>query len=1478
MNRITKIFLSYSFLFGQTALFCMEMQTQSVLKSEAEPGLLTFTLEDQPYTFSVGSLLKHITRYQKGIDHTGQEKLLGFHHYKPVEIQKLSQEVTLCIVQDNLWVLALGNINTFHKGYVIYQGKVFPQVKTFFPTSWSNDGLEGYIMYLSAVATSSVCIKNYPNTFTKTYKVTLTDPYGQTVYCIINGCPLIPESMHLVTLYPLVTVPEEPEDLSLILSTCAFHQMQRLHVAPKIHILNPELILAVQKNDLVLSDKLLSSGSDTNIQDSKGKTALMYAATTGDWALVNTLLEYGADPSIEDNDGNTALHYGLDSGDYFTALGLINPSLINKANKQSSTPLSIALKNKNIEAVELILQFKPHLSSDAFGRTPLMLALKSYNTKADLAFCKAAIALLLQAGAEVHPQDNEGNTALHYAVKTGSKELVQLLINAHACTSILNSKNENAVTLAKKLNYTAIAILLEETKKEKQAWIEETKGTELMYAVKTENIHELKNLLSQCANVNAHDSYGWTALTYAVETKNSKLVDLLLDAGGDPRTIVFSGSFAENQQNESIIESLQKKSAELNAPLQQQKKDEQSQLKEVLKKFKFEVEQGKLSQETLIALPLFKNKVLNAQRATPLLYAVKEKKHQVAQQLLEHGADLTAVDSENQDAFAYAYTHKDLETLRVLIKFSSYSRIIELYMQSLTEDNSAISLLLCTHVEGLPYHALIKTLTNTNKSLIQKLTTQQLTNTQAGQALVFALEKGNSEAARLIIKSHPQAITYKDTQGMTPLMHSVRQNSLECVQFLIEAGADMYALDNESKSVRDYASSKSPVYQCLLTQEKNHEQAKKQAQENDAKELRKLQLKQNGWSEFAIAVSIGDSEFVKAHLSDAVNAVTPDGDPPLLIAVKHNNENLVTLLVTKSDINVNARDKDGYTALMYAALQDNDTLVALLLNNNAHPCVANNEKATALDLIKSKKIASPLIRSRLQKAQDDIFACYLKKLEDGDSNIVKELQNVLSLPIVFPAAHFTGDSWSHLAMDLLSREYPNEEKLSKRVKFMNSLLHAADDFTTMRTNMSIPLIFLSSANHNNFLPLIKLFIDAGANVNVKDEKGITPLKMALCFGTPEAVRLLLTSSADSNALDVAGNTPLMYAVDRGDSSIVKLLLNFKADVNAKNNNGLTSLMCATMHESIAIIKLLLEADAAIDAQNDVGDTALLYAITQNNKEVTELLLNSGAAINKKNAEGITPLLCALSKKYSQLAHILIQKKADINAQDNEGKTPLMYAANLGLTNIAQYLVRAGADINATNKNQETALMHAVYVGSNDIVKCLLAAGVDVNAQDKEKSTALIYAVDKGDTEIVKLLLNAHANPNLHNRIGRTALIVSVRGRHNTIIPLLLQAKTDVNIQDEDGATAFMYAAGKGNHEAVKLLLQDPTLDTTKEDLLGGNAVRWAITHGQTEIIKLLLKSSNIVDPNSKDRYGFTLLDYALKKGDPEIIQLLHRKK
>lgn len=62
---------------------------------------------------------------------------------------------------------------------------------------------------------------------------------------------------------------------------------------------------------------LLKAGSEVNLTDNKGRSALHYAAELGQDDTIEMLLAAGADPNVaENNTGRTALHLAIENGQF----------------------------------------------------------------------------------------------------------------------------------------------------------------------------------------------------------------------------------------------------------------------------------------------------------------------------------------------------------------------------------------------------------------------------------------------------------------------------------------------------------------------------------------------------------------------------------------------------------------------------------------------------------------------------------------------------------------------------------------------------------------------------------------------------------------------------------------------------------------------------------------------------------------------------------------------------------------------------------------------------------------------------------------------------------------------------------------------------------------------------------------------------------------------------------------------------------
>lgn len=103
--------------------------------------------------------------------------------------------------------------------------------------------------------------------------------------------------------------------------------------------------------------------------------------------------------------------------------------------------------------------------------------------------------------------------------------------------------------------------------------------------------------------------------------------------------------------------------------------------------------------------------------------------------------------------------------------------------------------------------------------------------------------------------------------------------------------------------------------------------------------------------------------------------------------------------------------------------------------------------------------------------------------------------------------------------------------------------------------------------------VVELLLAHGADVNVKDLHGETPLHKAVCGGHGQAVESLLAAKADINAEDSCKSTPLREAVTSKRPDMVSLLLAQGASVNVALQNGETPLAGADMPFSVCGPKL-----------------------------------------------------------------------------------------------------------------------------------------------------------------------------------------------------------------------------------------------------------------------------------------------------------------
>ena len=283
---------------------------------------------------------------------------------------------------------------------------------------------------------------------------------------------------------------------------------------------------------------------------------------------------------------------------------------------------------------------------------------------------------------------------------------------------------------------------------------------------------------------------------------------------------------------------------------------------------------------------------------------------------------------------------------------------------------------------------------------------------------------------------------------------------------------------------------------------------------------------------------------------------------------------------------------------------------------------------------------------------------------------------------------------------------------------------------------------LHCACRSGALLAVKVLVEAGAGVRVTDKEGDTCLTLASCFGRTETVRYLVgLLQVDVNHKDNDGSTALLQAADENHADVVEVLIDAGADVDVKDEAGLSPLLLACLSGARAVVKVLLKAGAYVCVADNKGNGCLMCASREHTETVRTLLCMPEVDMNQ-STKGFTSLHGAVLKKHPDMVQLLIDAGADIEAKDDEMYyTPLHCACEVGELEVVKMLVEAGADVCDTDCDGDTCLTVAAYYGHTETVRYLVGLNkVDVNHRNLLGNTALHYARQKQHADVEQVLL------------------------------------------------------------------------------------------------------------------------------------------
>lgn len=141
---------------------------------------------------------------------------------------------------------------------------------------------------------------------------------------------------------------------------------------------------------------------------------------------------------------------------------------------------------------------------------------------------------------------------------------------------------------------------------------------------------------------------------------------------------------------------------------------------------------------------------------------------------------------------------------------------------------------------------------------------------------------------------------------------------------------------------------------------------------------------------------------------------------------------------------------------------------------------------------------------------------------------------------------------------------------------------------------------------NGHAEVLRILLDRGFAYDAEagDWKG---LMFAVTYRNAQTAEMLLRAGADPDIRDDDGRTPLMRAAGNSDVAAVEMLLRYHPNINAQDTQGMTALMYAARKAKVENVRQLLDAGADRTIRNSAGESALDFAVEKKRTKMIPML-------------------------------------------------------------------------------------------------------------------------------------------------------------------------------------------------------------------------------------------------------------------------------
>jgi ankyrin repeat protein len=413
------------------------------------------------------------------------------------------------------------------------------------------------------------------------------------------------------------------------------------------------------------------------------------------------------------------------------------------------------------------------------------------------------------------------------------------------------------------------------------------------------------------------------------------------------------------------------------------------------------------------------------------------------------------------------------------------------------------------------------------------------------------------------------------------------------------------------------------------------------------------------------------------------------------------------------DADVNARKPDGSTPLQWAVYEGNAAEVRRLIDAGADVSLANNYGATPMSL--AAEVADTQVLKLLLDAGADAdspnadgMTALMAVARTGNVEAAKLL--IEHGATVDARENFGGQSalmWAsarrHPQMiELLVAQGASIDARSTHRDYQRHIT-AEGRPKSLDSGGFTPLLY---AARENCLACVDVLLAKGADINLPDPDGVSPLHVSVMNANWDLAKKLVEAGADVNQWDIFGAAPLFTAVGN----------------YTRRDGGRASIDPPNETEGIAIVNLLLEQGANPNMQlffrpanvrgatNTRGSTPLIRAANNGDLDMVKLLLTNGADATVYMADRQTPIHAVLAGR----------------------------AAEKDALELIRVLHDAGTDVNVValivhieEVRGGSAAHYAVRKRYKDVIRLLAEYDIDLDLKDQDGLTALDYTQSRG---------------------------------------------------------------------------------------------------------------------------------------------------